>query len=54
MPIPLFIGLGLAVAATGVGFCIKGAIKMKRANNKHKDAQERDKRKDEDRKSSKC
>lgn len=45
MPLPLILGIAAAVAgSTGVGLGIHGGVKMKRANDKLKEAQERDKK----------
>lgn len=45
MPLPLILGIAAAVAGTsGVGLGIHGGVKMKRANDKFKEAQERDKK----------
>lgn len=42
MPLPLFLGIGAAIAAAGgVGAGVHGAVKMKEANNTMKYAQER-------------
>lgn len=45
MPLPLLLGIGAAIAATvGVGSGIHGGVKMKEANDKCKEAQERQER----------
>lgn len=42
MPLPLFLGIAAAVAgATGVGLGVHGGVKMKKANDKLKEAQKR-------------
>ena len=42
MPLPLFLGIVAAIAgATGVGAGVHGGVKMKKANDKCKEAQER-------------
>ena len=42
MPLPLIVGIGAAIAAaTGAGAGIHGAVKMKKANDMQKEAQDR-------------
>lgn len=44
MPLPIILAVGAAIAgASGVGAGISGGVKMKKANDKVKEATERDK-----------